>query len=195
MRYPIETTNQPGMTIYAIIHHPDGRVWNDSDEAWEAFNVGNWSLYAIPLAEQGASGYYRADYPAAVAGVLTTEALYLQASTAPNVGDIPSIGLGQSQGSAIAAVNDDTVAADNLKKNLKSMAPGKAVAGTLTVTQMTTDLSDTADGVYIGRLVVWTTGALIRRTAYVTAYAGSTRKLTFGAVSVAPAADDEFLII
>jgi len=195
MRYPIETTNQPGMTLYAIVHHPDGRVWNTGLVAWEAFNAGNWSLYAIPMPEQGASGYYRGAYPTAIEGVLTTEAVYIQGTPAPSIGDIPAIGLAQSQGAAVAAIADDVVAAENLKGNLGVMITGAAVSGTLSTTQATTNLPDTSDGVYAGRLVIWTSGALLRRAAYVLAYSGATRKLTFGAVPVAPTAGDTFIIV
>ena len=195
MSYPIEITGVSGLTIYAVLHHPDGRLWNATTTEWESFNAGNWALYATPLTEQGNSGYYRANFPTEITGVLVTDALYSQGGGTPSLGDAPAIGVGQSQGSAIAAVGDSVVAADHLRANLLLMPQGVAIAGTLTITQMTTDLTDTADNVYIGRLVIWTSGNLIRRAAYVTAYAGATKKLTFGAVPVAPAVDDEFIIV
>lgn len=195
MRYPIETTGSSGLTIYAIIHHPDGRVWNNLSFAWETYNGGLWADYAIALVEQGSSGYYKAVYPASISGVLTTEALYSQSDVAPSTNDAPSIGIGQSQGAAIAAVEDSVLAADNLKANLDTMIQGSAVAGVLAVSQMTTDLPDTTNDVYVGRLIVWTSGALIRRAAHIVAYHGATGKLTFSAVFVAPSIGDTFIIV
>ena len=196
MIYPIETVGASGLTLYAILHHPDGRVWNTSSLEWETFNASNWTLYAIPLIEQGATGYYKATFPGDITDALVTEAIYNQAGANPSIAaDAPSIGLGQCQGTAIIAIGDSLVAADNLKENLKLIVQGAAVAGTLTTTKMTTNLADTTDDIYVGRLIMWSSGALLRKGAYIIGYNGTTKMLTFGAVSVAPVAGNSFLII
>jgi len=60
---------------------------------------------------------------------------------------------------------------------------------------MTTNLADTTDDIYVGRLIMWSSGALLRKGAYIIGYNGTTKMLTFGAVSVAPVAGNSFLII
>jgi len=195
MNYPIETTGASGLTMYAVVHHPDGRVWNTLSAVWEAFSSGNWALYAVPLIEQGSSGYYRAAFPIATPDVLTTESIYSQAGGTPAMTDAPAVGIGQSQGVSLKAIDSDLPSVDNMLKNLLSMKQGAAIAGTLSATQMTTDLPDTDDNVYIGRVLIFITGSLVRRVAYIQAYDGALKKLTFGSVGSAPIVGDRFLII
>lgn len=49
-----------GLTVYAVITRlSDGKVWNTSGTpAFETYDEGNWTDYAVALAEQGASGRY-----------------------------------------------------------------------------------------------------------------------------------------
>lgn len=194
MNSPIETTGDVGLTMYAIVHHPDGRVWDAVLEIWEVYNSGHWANYAIPLVEQG-GGYYRAEYPAAITGVLTTECIYRQAGGTPSLGDVPAAGIGQSQGVNLVAVNNDTDAVVSFQANLTTMQRGKAVTGTLTPTQATTDLVDSTDDIFVGRLLIWTSGALTRRAGYIQAYNGTTKKLTFSGMGGSPVNGDEFIII
>jgi hypothetical protein len=195
MNYPIETTGAPGQTMYAVVHHPDGRVWNTLTSAWEAFTPANWSLYAVALVEQGSSGYYRGVFPTAIADVLTTEAIYSQAGGSPAMTDAPAVGIGQSQGVSLTAVRGDTDSVTNFLLNLGTMRRGAAIAGTLSTTQMTTDLTESLTDLFQGRVLIFTTGALAKRAAYVTAYDGVLKKLTFGSVGQAPVAGDEFIIL
>jgi len=195
MTAPIETIYPTGATLYAIVHHPDGRVWSVLDEDWEAYNSAHWANYAVAMTEQTPSGYYRSGYPAGAAEALTTEVIYVRVGASPAIGDAPASGIGQSQGTNIAAVGQDAGLADNLRAGLLSEIQGHAVAGTLSVRQATTDLDDTIDNVYLGRLLVWTTGALLRQSASVLGYNGTTRVLTFGPVTSAPTAGDAFIII
>lgn len=194
MNYPIETTNASGMSLYAILRAL-GKVWNNVSKVWVTFNPGDWALYAVPLVEDGQSGYYSTELPAEISGVLVTEVIYSQGGGTPSQGDAPPCTIGQSQGVAVAAIGDSVDAAQALLDNLGIMGRGAAVAGTLSTSQMTTDLSDTADNIYVPRLIVWTSGALTRKASYVSAYDGATRKLTFSAVAVAPAIGDKFIIL
>jgi hypothetical protein len=167
-----------------------------STEEWETFNSGNWALYAIALTEQAGSGYYRADYPSGVGDdVLTTDVLYSQVGGTPAISDAPPVGIGQSQGVAVAAIRDGVEEAINLKKNLGSMVIGAVASGTPTTTQMITDLPESLHNVYVGRLIIWTSGVLKRAAAYIVAYNGDAKLLTFGAVPTAPAVGDEFIIV
>src|SRR3990172_10617264 len=164
MLYPIETTYQPGFTLYAVIRGTVGgvrKVWNETAQAWEVYSAGNWSQYAVPLTEDAGSGYYAADYPAAISGVHTTEALYATA-TSPAIGDAPASGVGQSQGSNVSAVGGEPVAAANLAAALGSQTTG-ALIGTPTALLLQTDLADTLDDVYVGRMLIMTSGLAVRQ--------------------------------
>lgn len=194
MNAPIETTGATDQTLYAIIRRPDGLVWNEQDQGWQAYGDGQWANYAVPLAEQGSSGYYRADFPDAASGYLTTEVVYIQGGGAPAVGDAPA-GIGQSQGTSVAAVGNDVVAAMNMLANLRGMTTGKAVAGTLSRTQVTTDLATGTDNALKGRLILWTSGACLFQSSYIQASETGTQLLTFGALTEAPGVDDTFVII
>jgi len=72
---------------------------------------------------------------------------------------------------------------------------GAAEAGTLSITQMTSDLTEATDDHYIGRVVIWTSGVLLGQASDITDYAGATGLLTYTAVTEAPSAADAFIIV
>lgn len=195
MQLPIETQTSAGQTIYAVIHHPDGRVWNFDSVAFEAFNAGHWTDYALQLTEQGATGYYRATYPSEIEDVLTTEALYIQAGGSPSIASDTPSGVGQSQGTNPFLLSGDRTALVNLKTAAGTELRGAAVSGSLTATQMPTDLTGAIDNAYNGRIVFFTTGALVNQGAKVVGYNGTTKVLTFTSVTGAPSPGDEFIIL
>ena len=194
---PIETTYSSGSTLYAVIHHTDGRVWNDIAELWEAFNNSKWVQYSIPLTEQGVSGYYRASYPAGAAGVLTTEVVYNQAGGSPSTVDAPATGVGQSQGVDVAAIKASVVAASNLERSLSSMIQGAVTSlGVSTAFIIYTDLNDTDPNVYQGRIMVFLDNALIRQVANITAFNPILKTITVaGPYTEAPGVADTFIIV
>lgn len=194
---PIETTYSSGATLYAVVHHTDGRIWNNDGSAWEAFNDARWAQYAIPMTEQGSSGYYRAEYPEDAGGVLTTEVVYNQADVAPALGDAPATGIGQSQGVDVAAIKANVTAASNLEKSAGSMIQGAVTsAGASTVSVIYTDLDDTITNAYQGRLLVFVTGNLIHQVANISAYNAVTHTITVaGPFTEAPAVADAFIIV
>ena len=73
------------------------------------------------------------------------------------------------------------------------MVSGTAATGTLSTTQMSTNLSEATNDHYIGRTIVWITGNLAGQASDVTDYAGSGGILTFTAVTEAPANGDRFV--
>ena len=196
MSNPIETTFSSGATLYAVIHHTDGRVWNDVAQAYHAFNEANWASYAILLAEQGASGYYRATFPSGASGdFLTTEVVYQQAGGAPATIDAPATGVGQSQGVDVAAIKASVIAAQNLRLSALSMKQGTIVAGASTTTLLYTDLGDASD-VYQGRLLVMTSGDELRAYANIASFDPITAALLLaGGLPGVPAPGDTLLII
>ncbi len=95
----------------------------------------------------------------------------------------------------IKAIDGNTTSAANLQKSTLTIVTGAAAAGTLSTTQMTTDLGQATDNHFIGRTIVWTSGVLFQQAALVTDYAGSGGLLTFTAVTEAPSATDTFVIV
>jgi hypothetical protein len=72
---------------------------------------------------------------------------------------------------------------------------GAAIAGTLSTTQMTTDLTEATDDHYIGRVILWTGGVLAGQATDITDYTGATKLLTYTATTEAPSATDAFIIV
>lgn len=192
---PIETIYLVGSNLYVIIHAPNGTVWNDNSQAFESYNASNWADYAVHLVEQAGSGYYLGTYPAAIAGVLTTEVLYERVGGAPAISDAPPKGMMQSQGADVGAIAGDQPAAQNLSAAAASEVRGKAVTGTLSTSQATTDLTQALNDAYAGRTVIFTSGALKGIAAGITAYGASNGLLSFTTLPVAPSNGDTFIIV
>jgi len=71
---------------------------------------------------------------------------------------------------------------------------GAAVAGTLTTTQMTTDLSETTVDHYKGKQILFVGGVLDGQQTEATGYDGAT-KLTYTAITEAPIAGQKFRLV
>ena len=72
---------------------------------------------------------------------------------------------------------------------------GSATAGTLTTTQMTTNLSAYANDQLIGRVVIWINGSAAGEAADITDNAATGAVLTYTSITVAPAAGNKFKIV
>lgn len=96
----IEASDQGYSTLYAVLIHPDGTVWNDSTSAFEAFNAAHWAQYAITLATSGPR-QQAAAYPAEIpTSVLTTDLIFWAMSDTPDLeADIMVTSGGQANGS------------------------------------------------------------------------------------------------
>lgn len=188
--YPVS-----GATLYDIRHNPNGTVFNNNTSSFEAYSQSHWANYAIPMTEQAGSFYYRAVPPAQSTSVICTDIVYVQASTStPTLGDIP-IGGGVAAGANIAAVDTSVPAAMNFGQAAGSEVVGAAVSGTLSVTQMSTNLTNSLNNAYVGRTIIWTSGILTGVAAGITSYNGTTKVLSFTPVSTAPSATDTFIIV
>lgn len=95
----------------------------------------------------------------------------------------------------VAAISGSTEAADNLEASAETIVVGAAVTGTLSTTQMTTDLTEATDDHYNGRIIIWTSGVLQDQATDITDYTGATKLLTFTAVTEAPSNTDTFIIV
>lgn len=62
----IQTQTNPGLTLYSIIRNSSVQVWNGA--SFENYNSANWSIYAsaVPLTQQGNTGFYSANFPVAI---------------------------------------------------------------------------------------------------------------------------------
>ena len=95
----------------------------------------------------------------------------------------------------IAAVKVDTAATLVDTVILTSVFKvGAAVAGTLSTTQMSTNLTEATDDHYNGRLITWTSGVLLEQQTDITDYTGATKVLTFTTTTDAPSSTDTFVI-
>ncbi len=92
-------------------------------------------------------------------------------------------------------ISGDATSATNLSKSALGIEPGAAIAGTLSTTQMTTDLTEATDDHYNGRIIIFTTGVLKNQATDITDYTGATKLLTYTALTEAPTATDEFVIV
>lgn len=77
----------------------------------------------------------------------------------------------------------------------RTVVSGLAEAGTLSVTQMTTNLAEVTNAHYVGRSVLWLTGPLKDQASIITAYLGSTGMLTYATVTDVPVAGNAFVIV
>ena len=94
------------------------------------------------------------------------------------------------------SVNGDAAAAANLAQGADALVAGHAITGTLSTTQMSTNLTETDNDQYKNRSVYWTSGALAGSSSAISAYTGSTKVLTYAATTTgeSPANLDTFVI-
>ena len=92
-------------------------------------------------------------------------------------------------------VRTDHATAGTFGESFQGVVSGAAEAGTLSTTQMTTDLSEATDDHFNGSTCIWLTGVLAGQRTNITDYAGATGLLTYTAVTEAPSATDRFILI
>lgn len=195
----IETLYLSGRNLYVVIH-AGGQVWNKDTLAFENYNQGNWTHYAITMTEQTSSGYYSVAYPSDIAaGTLSTECLYQQNGGTPTLPALPGgdsfLSTWQSQGTNVQTLSGSGASALNLQASAGTIVRGTAMAGTLSTTHMTTDLSNAVDSAYNGRIIIFTSGILIGQATNITGYIHTNGELIFTAVTDAPSAADTFVIV
>jgi hypothetical protein len=91
-------------------------------------------------------------------------------------------------------ISGSAPAADLLELSANTIVSGQAAAGTLSTTQMTTNLTEATDDHYNGRIIIWGSGVLDGQVTDITDYDGATKKFTYTAVTEAPSAGDTFTI-
>ena len=108
---------------------------------------------------------------------------------------IPAALVSGRMDSNVSAIDDFAEAATDLAASARTIVVGVAETGTLSTTQMTTDLVEATDDHYNGRIIIWTSGALKDQATNITDYAGSNGLLTFTAVTEAASNTDAFVIV
>ena len=98
---------------------------------------------------------------------------------------------------AIKVVTDalTAAAATKLATSAGTIISAAAATGTLSTTQMTTNLTEATDDHYNGRIIIWTSGVLQNQATDITDYDGATKMLTYTATTEAPSNGDTFIIV
>jgi hypothetical protein len=92
-------------------------------------------------------------------------------------------------------IDGDATAAANLELAALGIVTGTAATGTLSTTQMTTNLTEATNDHYNGRMIVWTSGPLAGQASEITDYDGATKRLDYNTVTDAPANGNTFVIV
>jgi len=130
--------------------------------------------------------------------------LKANAATALTTSDIPTTAqiktALEAAGGYLKLIKDVTdaltaAAAAKLAASAGTIESAAAVAGTLSTTEMTTDLTEATNDHYNGRIIIWTSGVLKNQATDITDYDGATKKLMFTAVTEAPSEADTFIIV
>ncbi len=197
MNAPIQGLYSTGQNLYAVlISNVNGYVWNQQDSAWEAYDAGHWSQYAIAMTEYSGSGYYRVAYPIASPTILSTDLVFVRGGGSPALGDSPAAAPYQSQGVNVGAVGNSWQAGQNMGLALGTQQVG-IVGASPTATVITTNLTNDEDDAYAGRAIIMTSGDLIQQASPITGYDGTTFDLTITGFpsGLTPTAADTFIII
>lgn len=97
--------------------------------------------------------------------------------------------------SNMGSLVSSSIAAGRLKDSALGIVSSTFAAGTLSLTQGTTNLTETTNDHYAGRTIVFTGGQLAGQAATITAYNGSSKMLTFTAVTDLPENGAAFVIV
>ena len=108
---------------------------------------------------------------------------------------IPAALVSGRMSSDAVAISGSTEAADNLEASAETIVVAAAATGTLSTTQMTTNLTEVTDDHYNGRIIIWTSGVLQDQATDITDYDGGTKLLTYTATTEAPSNGDTFVIV
>ena len=126
-----------------------------------------------------------------IPGTITT----LQSDTDYIQTRLPAALVGGKMDSDATAISGSTDAADKLEASAETIETGVATGTPTTTTMAASALTEVTDDHYNGRIIIWTSGALLRQATDITDYDGGTKTFTFTAVTEAPAASDTFIIV
>lgn len=130
-----------------------------------------------------------------LSGTTVKTATDVESDTADIQGRLPATLTNGRINANAAAIHDNVTAAQRLASSAALIVAGAAESGTLSTTQMTTNLTEATDDHYRGRILIWATGSLTAQAAEITGYEGTSKLLTFTTVTEAPSAGDTFIIV
>jgi len=95
----------------------------------------------------------------------------------------------------VTGISGDSTAADNLEASMETIVASTATGTPTTTTMADSSLTEATNGHYIGRIIIWRTGALAEQATSITAYDGSTKTFTFDATTNAASAGDAYVVL
>lgn len=205
MGCPNEVEIGDNLVFSVTTHDPDTAVVTDAssapsyriyeDETGTAILTGNMTI----LDNASTTGFYTESIACTSANGFEngkTYTIYIEATVD---GDTGAICYGfkayDVRKTDVIRISTSSDAADKLEASAETIETGTAAAGTLTTTSMTTDLTEATNSHYNGRIIIWTSGVLLRQATAITGYNGTSKMLTFTAVTEAPTAGDTFIIV
>lgn len=216
--YPHSTTT--GISILPVFIYPVIQQTGDSYAIVNHADYGNAKLVrsttpanALDVSATGEAGLDFANIKAAsapttlsnitVPTVTTVGTLTTYTGNTPQTGDAFAR-LGAPAGASVSAdvlqiknVTDAITAeaAAKLATSAGTIISAAAASGTLSTTQMTTNLTEATNDHYNNRIIIWTSGVLQNQATNIVDYDGTSKLLTFTAVTEAPTAGDTFIIV
>lgn len=195
--------------VYAQIRSlSTGLIGNGT--AMEAYNQAHWANYVNSAPEQAGSGEYAVIVPGYLPAGRYKATFYVPLGGSAASGDTPfdteifdwdgSNVMNVGSALNVGSINGSAPAAVNLGKSANAFAVGAAAAGTLTTSQMSTNLAASVANIYAGRTLYFTSGVNAGLAVLITAYAVTGGVVTFIAYNnqtapSAPGVGDTFLVI
>lgn len=181
-------------------------IQTDLDNGTDGLGAIKTAVDAIPTSNPSAASIADAVLDEALSGHVTAgtlgKAIADTETTANNVetdtqdiqSRLPAALVSGRMDSNMSALDDNATAATNLSASALGIVTG-ACEGTPSTTVIQTDLAESTDDHYIGRVVVFTSGAAANQATDITDYTGSTGTITVTALTTAPSATDTFVIV
>lgn len=101
---------------------------------------------------------------------------------------------GSALNADVTKIGGSAAAADNLEASALAIVIGTVQSGSST-TSIVTDLTETTNDHYNGRVIVFTSGTVAGQAAAIADYAGSTKTITVSALTEAPTNGTTFVIV
>jgi hypothetical protein len=159
---------------------------------------GDWNIgktgYSLSVAPALASVCTEARLAELDAANLPTTTDAIETDTQDIQARLPAALVGARMDSNMSAINNSNSAAVQLALSALEIESG-ACEGTPTTTVVQTDLAETQDDIYIGAIIIFTSGNARGERTEVTDYTGATGTLTVTALANAPAASDTFILL
>lgn len=167
-----------------------------SDNRWWSGQVWTPIYVTVPMVEQvgnvAVEGEYRHNFKVPVTP--TIDRFLWSVKTGEST---PQYVKGEihTGGFNIGAIAGSTAAADSLGAAAGTVVRGTVVNGTLSLTEMTTNLTEKTSNHYRGRQCVWVTGRLEDQQSEVLSYSGILKSMIFRQVTDIPQVGDRFILV